>query len=249
MKTFKVKAGETLFNEGDIGNFACVIRSGQVDILKQSETTKTKLATLGPGEVFGEMALFDENDCRSASAIAVTDTIIDVINKDEMHVLIMQLPVMLQPFISALVSRLRTINLRVIEKDHAPPHARDAIRYLSFSAENVKSEHEEPVEFSRMELPLEIGHNLSQHLHKSASYYNVPIMQDNSHQVNERHCCIQILHDGTYVIDNNSDYGTIVNNISIGRKEATNKAKLDIGVNTIILGSKSSDMILTIEAR
>lgn len=61
-------AGETVFHEGDPGREMFVVLSGSVEIYRQTEGDKThSLATLGQGEMFGEMALVAEgratNDC------------------------------------------------------------------------------------------------------------------------------------------------------------------------------------------
>lgn len=53
---------ETIFNEGDIGDFLYIIVSGKVSVLKNKEDgTQEQIATLGPGEYFGEMALLNQN--------------------------------------------------------------------------------------------------------------------------------------------------------------------------------------------
>ncbi len=62
---------EVIFREGDVGRQFYAIRKGKVLIRK--EKSGTVLATLSSGEVFGEMAVLD-NQPRSASAIAATDT-------------------------------------------------------------------------------------------------------------------------------------------------------------------------------
>ncbi len=48
-------AGDVVFSEGDKGDVMYVIRSGELDIVKSGKV----METLGPGGVFGEMALID----------------------------------------------------------------------------------------------------------------------------------------------------------------------------------------------
>jgi CRP/FNR family transcriptional regulator, cyclic AMP receptor protein len=64
---------EQIFREGDVGRQFFAIRKGTVIIRK--EKSGMVLATLGPGEVFGEMAVLD-NQPRSASAIAASETVL-----------------------------------------------------------------------------------------------------------------------------------------------------------------------------
>ena len=65
----KCEASEMIFREGDVGRQFFAIRKGKIQIRK--EKSGKILATLGPGEVFGEMAVLD-NQPRSASALATS---------------------------------------------------------------------------------------------------------------------------------------------------------------------------------
>ena len=62
---------EIVFKEGDMGCYFYAILSGQVTICK--EKSGKILATLNPGEVFGEMTVLD-NQPRSATALSVQET-------------------------------------------------------------------------------------------------------------------------------------------------------------------------------
>ena len=68
-KTFE--PGEKIVEEGHTGNGLYIIMSGQVEVVKGLGTENARvLATRGPEEVFGEMALLGEWP-RTASVIAV----------------------------------------------------------------------------------------------------------------------------------------------------------------------------------
>ncbi len=68
------KAGDVIMREGQTGNGLYIITTGKVDVIKGLDCpTPRKVATLGVGDVFGEMALIDEMP-RSASVQAVEDT-------------------------------------------------------------------------------------------------------------------------------------------------------------------------------
>lgn len=62
--------GQFIMRQGDTGVGAFIIRSGRVEVVQEKDGQETKLATLGPGDVVGEMALLDEFP-RSASVRAV----------------------------------------------------------------------------------------------------------------------------------------------------------------------------------
>lgn len=62
-----------IFDEGDHGDAAYLIVSGKVEIRKGVKTSNPHLlATLGKGDVFGEMALFDDSP-RMAQAVAISN--------------------------------------------------------------------------------------------------------------------------------------------------------------------------------
>jgi len=65
--------GQDIIRQGDTGVGAFIIRSGKVDIVQEKNGKETKLATLGPGDVIGEMALLDEFP-RSGTARATEPT-------------------------------------------------------------------------------------------------------------------------------------------------------------------------------
>lgn len=60
------RTGETIVTQGEVGDCMYVIQSGKVEVVRESGTRQVKLADLGEGDFFGEMALFDR-DVRSAT--------------------------------------------------------------------------------------------------------------------------------------------------------------------------------------
>lgn len=67
--------GEVIFREGDKGNVAYMIQSGSVNIIKNIKGKRQVLATLGPGELFGEMAIISKCE-RVAGAEAGTECVL-----------------------------------------------------------------------------------------------------------------------------------------------------------------------------
>ncbi|HAS89144.1 MAG TPA: Crp/Fnr family transcriptional regulator [Desulfovibrio sp.] len=72
-RTFR--KGEVIFREGDKGNVAYMIQSGSVNIVKKIKGKRQVLATLGPGELFGEMAIISKCE-RVAGAEACTECVL-----------------------------------------------------------------------------------------------------------------------------------------------------------------------------
>ena len=63
--------GDSIVTQGDEGDVMYVIQAGEVDIVKQMDGREVLLGTMGPGDFFGEMALF-HSARRAATVRAVT---------------------------------------------------------------------------------------------------------------------------------------------------------------------------------
>lgn len=74
--------GELIFREGDAGTFACLLRSGLVEIYHARDGGKIAVATVKPGQLFGELALFDGGP-RMAAARALTEVEVHRIERDK----------------------------------------------------------------------------------------------------------------------------------------------------------------------
>jgi CRP-like cAMP-binding protein len=83
----RYSAGQTVFEEGEVGTEMYVIQSGTVEVIKRSRRGEEKLlATLEKGDFFGEMSILEDVP-RTASARAKTDVELVRINQstfDEM---------------------------------------------------------------------------------------------------------------------------------------------------------------------
>jgi CRP-like cAMP-binding protein len=79
--------GETILAYGQAGDSMYVIHEGSVSVRIPSGDTFTEVAQLGPGSIFGEMALLT-GESRTASIVAVTDVIAMKIQKSVMQPLL-----------------------------------------------------------------------------------------------------------------------------------------------------------------
>lgn len=79
-----VPKGTKIIREGETGNSAFLVQAGLVRVYVQHEDRHVELATLGPGQIFGEMALvFDEK--RSATVETVEDSSLIVITRQTLE--------------------------------------------------------------------------------------------------------------------------------------------------------------------
>jgi hypothetical protein len=66
------KAGEFIFREGDLTNDLYILEEGRVELIRQDNGASRVVATLGPGELFGELALLEDQP-RDLTVRAVED--------------------------------------------------------------------------------------------------------------------------------------------------------------------------------
>jgi CRP-like cAMP-binding protein len=110
-RTFR--AGEAVFREGDQSDTCYVIHTGHVRAIREHTDGRTiTLATLGPGDIFGELAIFDEEE-RSATVESLEQTHAVAILAGDMRRLLREHPDIAVKLLAALSRRLRETNDRL----------------------------------------------------------------------------------------------------------------------------------------
>jgi CRP-like cAMP-binding protein/rhodanese-related sulfurtransferase len=106
VETRVVSRGVTIFQEGDPGESFYIVDSGRVRIFRKGKKgVETDLAELGPGESFGEMALFTGRR-RSANVIALEQTALSVIDKTRFEQILKTHPDVSLAFAKQMAQRL-----------------------------------------------------------------------------------------------------------------------------------------------
>jgi CRP/FNR family cyclic AMP-dependent transcriptional regulator len=102
-----LKRGTTIVSKGDPGNSLIAVISGTVKISVSSPDGRSAILNLiGPGEIFGEVAVLDGQP-RTADAIANTNCEIFVIDRREFLPFVRSQPALAMKFIELLCARLR----------------------------------------------------------------------------------------------------------------------------------------------
>lgn len=110
--------GEMIFKEGDEGHRAYVVQTGGVEIFKIKEGRKVVLGVIGPGGIFGEMALIDDVP-RMANAAAVDVTTVIYISRQMLEQKLSKADPFLRGLINIFASNLRSMAQRNITDDPA----------------------------------------------------------------------------------------------------------------------------------
>jgi CRP-like cAMP-binding protein len=96
------QSGDVVFAEGEPGDCMYIVKSGTVSLQQAGK----ELEEVGPGALFGEMALIDLGP-RSASAVAVTDCELVSIEKRRFWYLVQETPYFAETVMRVMAERLR----------------------------------------------------------------------------------------------------------------------------------------------
>ena len=105
MSLRKAAARETIILEGSVANEMFFVRKGRVEI----RVKDMPVEEVGPGGIFGEMALIDQSP-RSASVVAIEDTEIVPISERLFIILVQDAPYFALDVMRLLVERIRAMN-------------------------------------------------------------------------------------------------------------------------------------------
>jgi CRP-like cAMP-binding protein len=110
MDRIHLNRGETVFHEGDPGDSLYIILSGKVKLGRSSaDGRESLLSVLGPGEMFGELSVFDPGP-RLSSATAVSETELVSLGHTQLRAFLQEHPEVPMQMLSGLAHRLRRTN-------------------------------------------------------------------------------------------------------------------------------------------
>lgn len=248
MSLRQIPAGQVIFREGDESDKAYIIRSGKVEIYRKLQQGTLLLATLGEGEIFGEMGVLSEQP-RAAYAAAAGDVTVTEIPRELFHAHMAGEPEEIVLIMRSLMERLREANRNVATlmnrhaqfqtgaaTTEAPPVTRvtiapmTAFLRLRMPAEGVTT----------TSLPFRVG-GLPLGTEPNPLDWNNLFVQDADNSIIGRnHFALQRGAEGLFVSDRGSPTGTIVNDEPIGTGCDTHAAVLKFGDNVVIAGGKDS---------
>ncbi len=122
----RYRAGEVVFREGDGGDTCYIVRSGLARAVRQhSDGRSITLAHFGAGDIFGELAMFDEEP-RSATVDVIEEVEVVAIPGRDMQRLMREYPDIAVKLNAALAQRLRATNERLARQSFQTVQSRVA---------------------------------------------------------------------------------------------------------------------------
>jgi CRP-like cAMP-binding protein len=104
-----VKPGKQIVTQGTPGHEFYLVVSGQATVRRNGR----KIATLGPGQYFGELALLDRGP-RSATVTAETEVELAIISQREFLAVLNQVPAVAYKLLVSMASRLREADTKAL---------------------------------------------------------------------------------------------------------------------------------------
>jgi CRP-like cAMP-binding protein len=136
-------AGTRVFHEGDSSDACYIVSAGSFRVTREhSDGRAITLATLGPGEIFGELAMLD-GDKRSASAESITDGTLLALPASDVRGLLGRNPEIALKLVAGLVRRLRAANMRLSRQSFQTVPSRVAGILLQLSRDGQDGDDDE----------------------------------------------------------------------------------------------------------
>jgi CRP/FNR family transcriptional regulator, cyclic AMP receptor protein len=109
--------GQVIFQAGEKGGAMYIVQAGTVEVYLANEDggERISLGTVGVGDLFGEFSLLD-NEPRSASAQALENTQILIVDQDDLSLLVKTHPAAALDMMAMLTRRIRESNVRFQER-------------------------------------------------------------------------------------------------------------------------------------
>ncbi|MFN3237783.1 MAG: EAL domain-containing protein [Pseudomonadales bacterium] len=114
-----LRAGETLFKEGDAADTAYIIEEGEIEISTMTEGSNVVICSLGDGDIVGEMGIIDDEP-RTATATATKDTRLVCVTRNQLTDRISEADDILKLLVKVLLDRYRS-GLSKMKGDNRPP--------------------------------------------------------------------------------------------------------------------------------
>jgi CRP/FNR family cyclic AMP-dependent transcriptional regulator len=151
LRTRRFRRAEVIFHLGDPGDALFIVSSGAVKITLPSDAgDEAILATLRPGDFFGELALLDGAP-RSATAQALEPTETYVLPRQRFRELIATEPVIRDALLASLARELRRLTLHVEELHFLDIAGRLAARLVRLADEHGRAQPDGTI---RLDAPL-----------------------------------------------------------------------------------------------
>jgi CRP-like cAMP-binding protein len=115
VKSRKIKSGQYIFREGELGDIAFIVCTGTIEILKKNNSGELVLGIVRQGGMFGEMALIDEQPRMASSRAKDGDAEVMVITREMLEKKLSSVDPFVKALVSIMSSHIRTLASSLME--------------------------------------------------------------------------------------------------------------------------------------
>jgi len=120
--TIRVPRGAHVIRQGEVGDAAYIVVSGRLEVYKDIDDERVALRVLGPGDMFGETAIFAASP-RTASVVVLDDASLVVVTSDVIEQELASMKPWMGAFIRTLASRFGGVEEERRARAHSGPSA------------------------------------------------------------------------------------------------------------------------------
>ena len=254
----RFETGETLFRQGDPSDYALLILSGSVDVLREVGDDAIVLGTVRAGEFVGEMGVL-EGRARSATVRAAAAVETEVIERQAFLDRVSDEPELARKLLVRMSARLRDVEDTLTalyargsddaargELVPAPAPARTATS-ITLGAGTDRARFfvgANPMPITQ--LPFTVGRKPDDAEAPALIAADLAIPEPPPYRLSRAHFSLVAQGGEVLVRDLASTLGTIVNDRPLGRDFPVDSAPLREGENTIIAGGRGSPFVFTV---
>lgn len=122
-----IPGGTVIIKEGDEGDCAYLIQSGKVNVYTHVKDERVQIAMLGPGQIFGELALIFD-DPRTASVEAIEDCNLIVLSRQVLKQKLQKSDPTVQAIVEMLTKRMIGMSNSYLKEKDSVDDMVDALR-------------------------------------------------------------------------------------------------------------------------
>ena len=109
----KVAQNQFLFKQGDVADCMYIVKSGKISLLINDGTNEKEVSTASPGQLLGEMSLFDKKH-RSAGAKALVDSEVVMLPYTKLETELNTMPDWVKLVLKKMCEKIREANVKIL---------------------------------------------------------------------------------------------------------------------------------------
>ncbi|MCE3249224.1 MAG: hypothetical protein K0R41_3049 [Geminicoccaceae bacterium] len=242
----ELASGEILFQQGDPSDWVVLVRSGRVEVLRETGGDAILLGTARAGEFIGEMGVLEARP-RSATVRAATDLEVELIERTAFLERVSRDPALAHKLLTRMSRRLRHVEdllARLHARSHDPlgrPALAGARPALELRAATYAAKFYVGLEPIAIEhLPFTVGRAAGPDEVVAGGAADLAIAEPEPYRLSRHHFSLLAEGDGIWLRDLGSELGTIVNGTPLGRDFPHDGVALHAGANAVVAGGKGS---------